>query len=226
MDTICNTLQIPTTFNKAAAPTPTNTSVNRSKNWAQLTYPPPTIMTQTTDIPPINNQNICLPLKYQPQFYYYTDGSFIPPREITRGHWRREKTWYGIYNSFKNLNIVERLPRLQNILQAELMAIHHTLRLLTTTYINKPTHIFTDCLNVLYLLNTQIKHPTMHNNHPDKNRKLSSMSVEWRAESKNWRVEFFLLCWVILGQGVPIFMEFMDSVRAICWKGTPFPWRL
>jgi hypothetical protein len=48
------------------------------------------------------------------------------------------------------------------------MAIHHTLRLLTTTYRNEPAHIFQDCLNVLYLLNTQIKHPTLHNSHPDK----------------------------------------------------------
>ena len=48
------------------------------------------------------------------------------------------------------------------------MAIHHTLRLLTTTYRNEPAHIFTNCFNVLYLLNTQTKHPTLHNNHPDK----------------------------------------------------------
>ena len=48
------------------------------------------------------------------------------------------------------------------------MAIHHTLRLLTTTYRNEPAHIFIDCLNVLYLINTQTKHPTLHNNHPYK----------------------------------------------------------
>jgi ribonuclease HI len=48
------------------------------------------------------------------------------------------------------------------------MAIHHTLKLLTSTYTHEPAHIFTDCLNVLYLINTQIKHPTTHNNHPDK----------------------------------------------------------
>ena len=47
------------------------------------------------------------------------------------------------------------------------MAIHHTLHLLTTTYRNEPAHIFTDCLNVMYLLNTQTKHPTQHNNHPN-----------------------------------------------------------
>ena len=49
-----------------------------------------------------------------------------------------------------------------------MMAIHHTLQLLTTTYRNEPAHIFTDCLNVLYVLNTQIKHPISHNNHLDK----------------------------------------------------------
>ena len=45
------------------------------------------------------------------------------------------------------------------------MAIHHTLHLQPTTYRDEQAHIFTDCLNVLYLLNTQIKHPTVHNNH-------------------------------------------------------------
>ena len=49
-----------------------------------------------------------------------------------------------------------------------LMAIHKTLRLITTKYTNEPAHIFTDCLNCLYVLNTQLKHPTHHNNHADK----------------------------------------------------------
>ena len=50
-----------------------------------------------------------------------------------------------------------------------MMAIHHTLA--TTphpTYRDEPTHIFTNNLNVLYLLNTWIKHPTLHNSHPNK----------------------------------------------------------
>ena len=169
MAIIGNTLQIPTIFNTTAPPTPINTLVNCSKKWSQLTYPPPPQpTTHATDIPIITNQDICLPLKYQPQLCYYTVGSFIPPKEITRGHWKREKEGYGIYNPFKNLTIAERLPGLQNILRAELMAIHHTLRLLTTTYRNEPAHIFIDCLNVLYLLNTQTKHPTLHNSQPDK----------------------------------------------------------
>ena len=54
------------------------------------------------------------------------------------------------------------------------MAIHKTLRLITTKYTNEPAHIFTDCLNCIYVLNTQLKHPTQHHNHADKSI-LSSM---------------------------------------------------
>ena len=48
------------------------------------------------------------------------------------------------------------------------MAIYTTIKLSLTNYTNEPVHIFTDSLNSLYLLNTQIKHPSLHNNHPDK----------------------------------------------------------
>ena len=48
------------------------------------------------------------------------------------------------------------------------MAIHKTLRIITSKFPTEPTHIFTDCLNCIYVINTQIKHPTQHNNHADK----------------------------------------------------------
>jgi hypothetical protein len=48
-----------------------------------------------------------------------------------------------------------------------MMAIHKTLRIINTQYPNEPEFIFTDSLNVLYLLNTQIIHPTLHYSHPD-----------------------------------------------------------
>jgi hypothetical protein len=48
-----------------------------------------------------------------------------------------------------------------------MMAIHKALRIINTQFPNEPAFIFTDSLNVLYLLNTQIKHPTLHNSHPD-----------------------------------------------------------
>jgi ribonuclease HI len=49
-----------------------------------------------------------------------------------------------------------------------MISIHKTLRIINTLYPNEPAYIFTDSLNVLYLLNTQIKHPTLHNSHPDR----------------------------------------------------------
>ena len=57
-----------------------------------------------------------------------------------------------------------------------MMAMHHTLELLTTTYCNEPTHVFTVCLNVMYLLTIHLKHPTLHNSHLDKNI-LESMTI-------------------------------------------------
>ena len=48
------------------------------------------------------------------------------------------------------------------------MAIHHTLKIIIKDFPNEPAHIFTDCLNGLYVIKNQIKHPTLYNNHPDK----------------------------------------------------------
>jgi ribonuclease HI len=48
-----------------------------------------------------------------------------------------------------------------------MIAIHKTLGNINTQYPNEPAYIFTDSLNVLYLPNTQIKHPTLQNSHPD-----------------------------------------------------------
>jgi hypothetical protein len=39
---------------------------------------------------------------------------------------------------------------------------------LVNKYSEEPIYIFTDSLNSLYLINTQIKHPTLHTNHPNK----------------------------------------------------------
>ena len=96
------------------------------------------------------------------------DHSYLPPKGLM-GSGKKEKVGYGIYNSTKeNMRISKRLPVLQTRFRAELMAIHETLKLISTNYSNEPAHIFTNCLNCLYNLNTQIKHPTKHNNHADK----------------------------------------------------------
>jgi ribonuclease HI len=171
MDTLKTTLedlQIPQYYLHYAQPTPHNTTVNKNKKWNKLTYPPITHQT-TLRIPPLPNYTTETTPKFKPQYNYYTDGSFIPPTKKTNGHWKKEKAGYGIYNTTKtDMQISKRLPGLQTCFRAELMAIHKTLRLISKKYPNEPAHIFTDCLNCLYNLNTHIKHPTMHNNHPDK----------------------------------------------------------
>ena len=48
------------------------------------------------------------------------------------------------------------------------MAIYTTIKLSLSNYADESVFIFTDSLNSLYLLNTQITHPSLHNNHPDK----------------------------------------------------------
>ena len=48
------------------------------------------------------------------------------------------------------------------------MALFDTIKMNITQYQNKLVHIFTDSLNSLYLLNIQIKHPSIHNNHSSK----------------------------------------------------------
>ena len=47
------------------------------------------------------------------------------------------------------------------------MAIHQTIQKFNNEFPNEPPHIFTDCLNDLYIIKTQIKHPTQQN-HPNK----------------------------------------------------------
>ena len=81
------------------------------------------------------------------------------------GNREEKKVGYGIYSP-KGLNIAKRLHGHQNILRAKMMAIHKPLRIINAQYPNEPAFIFTYSLNVLYLLNTQIKHLTFHNSHP------------------------------------------------------------
>jgi hypothetical protein len=48
------------------------------------------------------------------------------------------------------------------------MAIYTTIQLSVNDYVDELVCIFTNSLNSLYLINTQIRHPSTHNNHPDK----------------------------------------------------------
>jgi hypothetical protein len=149
-----------------APPTPLPIQVNKCKIWNSLPYPP--ILTFPNSIPPLPTYQIPLTLKFPPCYNYYTDGSFNPPKQKTDGTWIPENAGYGIYNPLRNIHISARLPGLQNILCAELLAIHHTLQLILAQFPHEPAYIFTDCLNIIYLLLTQMQHPTYHNSHPDK----------------------------------------------------------
>ena len=170
-----NNLQILQIHTQIAPPTPINTTVNPNKKWSKLNYPN-IVANNYIPIPQLPNYQTNLPLKFHPQFSYYTDGSFVNPKEITHGVWIREKTGYGIYSP-KGLNIIKRLHGHQNILRAEMIAILKALRIINKHYPNEPAYIFTDSLNVLYLLNTHIKHPTLHNSHPDQTTLASMVQI-------------------------------------------------
>ena len=165
---ICINLNINRVFSQVAPPPPQNIEVNKCTTWNALIYPTKNIHTLNNNIPPLPNYTNEIPIKFPPQYCYYTDGSFIPPMKVGDSY-TRELAGYGIYNEAKDIKLAIRLPGLQNIFIAELMAIHHTLKLITEGELqNEPAHIFTDCLNGLYVIKNQMKHPTLHNNHPDK----------------------------------------------------------
>jgi hypothetical protein len=106
--------------------------------------------------------------KFPPQYCYYIDDSFSPPKKLSKNIWDPARARYNIWNPFLKIDISRRLIGLQNILQAEISAIYHTLLILNQEFLQEPAHIFRDSLNSLYLINTQIKHPTQQSNPPNK----------------------------------------------------------
>ena len=123
-------------------------TINNKSQWKKTNSLPFT-QTQIFSTIALPDYNTLLPLKFNPDHSYYTDGSF---KEPTEG--QRETAGYGIFKATKELGISHRLYGLQNILRAEMMAIHKTLQILNTNYSNEPANIFTNCINALYLLNT------------------------------------------------------------------------
>jgi hypothetical protein len=172
---ILNTLNILNTQTQEAQPTPPNIQVNHIFQWDTLTYP--SLLPFTILLPSMPTYNTDYPLKFSPEFSYCTDGSFVPPKEQDNGFWTRETSSYGIFNSPKNIAISKRLLGLQNILHTELTAIHHPLTLINANFPMEHAYIFTDSLNSLFLLHTQIQKPTSHLNHPDKVMSASIVSL-------------------------------------------------
>ena len=81
LTTIFNNLQIPQVRTQIVPPTLPNIQVDKSKKWNALTYPI-TNLPQNDEIPPLPNYETNKPLKFPPQYCYYTDGSFLPPQQI------------------------------------------------------------------------------------------------------------------------------------------------
>jgi hypothetical protein len=177
-----------------AQPTPPRTRVKTEKNWHILSIPSYPVRTNTST-PHFPNYTFALPQKFPPMYSYYTDGSFKPPKQVAPNTWRPEKASYGIYNPIKDLQISEHLPGLQNILRAELMAIYTAIQLSITTYREEPVYIFTDSLNSLYLINTQLQHPIAHNNHPDKSilEKITEMLQEEHTQPNYTKLKHTLI---------------------------------
>jgi ribonuclease HI len=164
-------LQITTNLNinppyiKVPPPTPPHIKVHKHPQWNKTTYPINRNQNISSQLPNFS-QN--LDKKFPPQYCYYTDGSFTPPKKLSKNIWEPARAGYGIWNPILKINIARRLIGLQNILRAEISAIYQTLLTLNQEFPHEPAHIFTDSLNSLYLINTQIKHPTQQNNHLDK----------------------------------------------------------
>jgi hypothetical protein len=75
-----------------------------------MEYPPLSLLTST------HHGASPVAILYPPEYSYYTDGSFVPPKQQDNGLWTQETSDYGIFNSIKNIEISKRFPRLQNIL--------------------------------------------------------------------------------------------------------------
>jgi hypothetical protein len=139
---VTNKLQIHPPYITTPPPTPINTKVHKHPKWNKSSYPPqfnPSNTLQLLDFPSKHQ------LKFMPQYCYYTNRSFTPHKQQA-GFWDPTKAGYGIWNPLLKINLPQRLLGLQNILYAEMSAIHHTLQILTQEFPNKPAHIFTDSL--------------------------------------------------------------------------------
>jgi ribonuclease HI len=178
-DTILNNTQIPTVLQRILKntihthidthpikSTPTHYNVKFSNAWknAPKTTPPQIINTNIIPLPSTFTHTY--PLKFHPQQCTYTDGSFIPPTINSEGHIEGNTAGSGVYSPNNNTKIAERLPGYQNILKAELNAILLAVKNIQLTKID--THIFTDSLNSIYLINNHIHRPTSQHHHPDK----------------------------------------------------------
>jgi hypothetical protein len=120
-----NKLQINPAYITTPPPTPINTKAHKHPKWNKSSYP--LQINPTKAPPPLPNFPRIHQSKFLPQYCYYTDGSFTPPKQQANGMWDPTQAGYGIWNPLLKINLPQRVIRLQNILRAEISAIHHTL---------------------------------------------------------------------------------------------------
>jgi hypothetical protein len=126
---IATDFQIPLPYTNQPQSIPINNVVKKYTNWNKVTHLP--MLNQNILIfPPLPDYTHIIALKYLPQYRYYTNGSFKPPKEIKPHIRKKERTGYGIYNPHDKIIQKERLWSLQNILRAELIAIYHTIQII------------------------------------------------------------------------------------------------
>ena len=147
---LLNAFNIPHAHLQLIPPTPPNIPINTHKTWTSLMPPPRPLHTQTAV--PFLDYHTNLASKFLPLFSYYIDSLFTPSKEESNGTWRHERAGNSIHNLVKGITISQCLPNLQNILCAKLLAIHHTLHIITHKFLDEPAYIFTNNLTSLYLL--------------------------------------------------------------------------
>jgi hypothetical protein len=146
---ITTNLKINPPYIKTPPPTPLNVKVHKHPKWNKTPYP---INRSQSTSPQLSNFPQNQHQKFPPQYCYYTDSSFTPPKKLSENIWKPARTGYGIWNPLLKINISRRLIGLQNILRAEISAIYHTLLTLNHDFPQELAHIFTDSLNSLYLI--------------------------------------------------------------------------
>jgi hypothetical protein len=124
---ITTNLNISPPYIKAPPPTPLHIKVHKHPKWNKT--PCPINRSQNTS-PQLPNFPQNQHQKFRPQYCYYTDGSFTPPKKLSDNIWEPARAGYGIWNPVLKINISRRLIGLRNILRAEISAIYHTLLIL------------------------------------------------------------------------------------------------
>jgi hypothetical protein len=104
-------LQINPPYIKTPPPTPKNVKVHKhpklNKSHVHISQ---------DILPQLPNFSQTQYQKFLPQYCYYTDNTFIPPKKLFENIWEPTRAGYGIWNPLLKINISKRLIGLQNIL--------------------------------------------------------------------------------------------------------------